>query len=195
MTEGAKGHSLPPRGDGTGPDHRLTSCLHQVAEGHAAAGHRFTYAIGRLTLWSPDAARVDGNGAETLATGNFRALAIANPALAPYGAAAQQTLRALGLLDELQQRIVMGQNIGQAHSMIATGNAELGLVALSYVLSPRNRASGSRWDVPIELYEPIRQDALLLARATDNRAARDFLDFLKSEEARLIIKQYGYAIE
>ncbi|MEX2124515.1 MAG: molybdate ABC transporter substrate-binding protein [Woeseia sp.] len=164
-------------------------------KGLAVAGSRFTYAVGRLTLWSPDAARIAADGAETLKLGDFRKLAIANPDLAPYGLAARETLEALGVYESLEDRIVMGENIGQAHAMVATGNADLGFVALSYVLSPRNRTTGSRWDVPQKLYTPIRQDAVLLPRAAENAAARDFLAWLQGEDARARIREFGYAVE
>lgn len=161
-------------------------------EGRAVAGSRFTYAVGRLTLWSPEAGRVAADGAETLRAAKFRSLALANPALAPYGEAARQTLEHLGLWKALEPKIVMGENIGQAHALVASGNAELGFVALSYVLSPRNDRPGSRWDVPTELYTPIRQDAVLLTRAADNPAAQAFLAFLKSRPARKLIESYSY---
>jgi molybdate transport system substrate-binding protein len=164
-------------------------------EGLAVAGSRFTYAVGRLTLWSPDPGRVAADGAETLRAGHFRKLAIANPDLAPYGEAARETLAALDLLEALGDRIVMGENIGQAYALVATGNAELGLVALSYVISPRNRMPGSRWEVPQELYTPIRQEAILLVRAADNVAARAFLEYLKSDGARAVIQSFGYGVE
>jgi molybdate transport system substrate-binding protein len=165
------------------------------AEGHAVSGTRFTYALGRLTLWSPDPQRVAADGAATLRAAQFRRLAMANPALAPYGAAARQTLEALGLAETLAPRIVLGENVAQAHAMVATGNAELGFVALSYVLSPRNPTPGSRWDVPIELYQPIRQDAVLLLRARDNPAAQAFLAFLASPAVRERLGGLGYGVE
>lgn len=165
------------------------------AESRAVAGSRFTYAVGRLTLWSPDAERISADGPATLHAGSFRRLAIANPDLAPYGAAARETLAALGLLGMLGPRIVRGENIGQAHALVATGNADLGFVALSSVLSPRNKQPGSRWDVPQDLYTPIRQDAVLLTRGAENAAARAFLDFLKTDEARVVIESFGYGID
>ena len=165
------------------------------AESHAVAGSRFTYAVGRLTLWSPDAEHVSVDGSATLRAGSFRKLAMANPDLAPYGAAARETLTALGLLDALQPRMVMGENIGQAHALVATGNADLGFVALSYVLSPRNKPPGSRWDVPEYLYTPIRQDAVLLKRGAGNAAARAFVEFLKTDEARAVIENFGYGVD
>jgi molybdate transport system substrate-binding protein len=155
----------------------------------------FTYAIGRLTLWSADPAVVAGDGAKTLREGDFRFLAIASPELAPYGLAAQQTLEALGLWDEVQAKIVRGENIAQAFQMVESGNAELGLVALSYVLSERNPKPGSRWDVPPDLHEPIRQDAILLAHGVANEAARAFLDFLATPEAREVIERFGYGVD
>lgn len=174
-------------------DRRRPELLEQ--EGRAVVGSRFTYAVGRLTLWSPDPARVATDGIETLRAGAFRRLAIAHPELAPYGAAARETLTALGLLDALGDRIVLGENIGQAHALVATGNAELGFVALSYVLSPRNRTPGSRWDVPRNLHAPIRQDAVLLVRSVDHAAARAFLDYLRSAEARAVLEGFGYGVE
>jgi molybdate transport system substrate-binding protein len=161
-------------------------------DGLAVAGSRFTYAVGRLTLWSREPERVGADGAATLRDGDFRLLAIANPALAPYGQAARQTLAGLGLWDRLERKIVRGESIGQAHAMVASGNAELGLVALSYVLSPRNATPGSRWEVPPDLHEPIRQDAVLLNRAAGNAAARGFLDYLRGDAARAVIETYGY---
>lgn len=164
------------------------------AEGDAVPGSRFTYALGRLTLWSADPAGVADN-LETLKTGDFDNLAIANPDLAPYGLAAKQTLQHYGLWDALSGKAVMGQNIGQTFSMVATGNAPLGFVARSHVLSSRNAQPGSRWDVPTEAYDPIRQDAVVLKRAADNPAALAFARFLRSDKARAVIERFGYAVE
>ncbi len=164
------------------------------AEGDAVPGSRFTYALGRLTLWSADPARVADN-LETLKAADLDHLAIANPDLAPYGLAAKQTLQHYGLWDELSGKIVMGQNIGQTFSMVATGNAPLGFVAKSYALSPRNAQPGSRWDVPAVAHDPIRQDAVILKRAAQNAAALAFVDFLRSDKARAVIERFGYAVE
>jgi len=164
-------------------------------DGSAVVGTRFSYAIGRIALWSPDPGRIGADGAKVLRDGDFRRLAMANPALAPYGVAARETLAALGLSARLEDRIVLGENIGQAHAMVATGNAELGFVALSYVLSPRNETPGSRWDVPQALYSPIRQDCVLLTRAADNVAAAAFVEWLRGDEARRVIERYGYGVE
>lgn len=163
--------------------------------GRAVPGTRFTYAVGRLTLWSRDPSRVAEDGGKTLAAGEFRALAIANPRLAPYGAAAIEVIEALGLLDTLQARLVVGENVGQAYSMVATGNAELGFIALSQVVHRTPVEAGSRWDVPADLYTPIRQDAVLLSRAESNTAATGFLRFLRGPEARRVILGSGYRTE
>jgi len=163
-----------------------------VEEGRAVAGTAVTYAVGRLTLWSADPGRIGGDGRAALEDAGLRFLAIANPELAPYGVAARQALTALGLWEAMQPKIVMGQNIGQTHAMVASGAAEIGFVALSAVLSPRTGNKGSRWDVPQELYAPIRQDGVLLNPGADNAAAKAFLDFLRSPEATEVIARFGY---
>lgn len=161
----------------------------------AVGGSRFTYAIGKLTLWSVDEGRIASDGQTALKASDVRHIAIANPDLAPYGVAARETLQSLGLWDTLRSKIVMGQNIGQTHSMVATGNAQLGFIALSAVLSPREKSKGSRWDVPQNLFTPIRQDAVLLTAGAKNEAAIAFIKFLKTPNARVVIERYGYGIE
>lgn len=163
--------------------------------GLAVDDTRFTYAVGRLVLWSPAADHIAQDGAAVLRRADFRKLAMANPALAPYGAAARETLEKLGLYERLRERIVVGENVGQAYAMVATGNAELGFVAMSQVVSPRHRVSGSRWDVPPEYYAAIRQDAVLLRRAANNAAAAALLGWLQTDEARTIIERFGYGVE
>ncbi|WP_409269103.1 molybdate ABC transporter substrate-binding protein [Massilia sp. BHUDP2] len=162
-------------------------------EGQAAPGTRFTYAIGKLVLWSARAGVVDAKG-EVLRTGDFRHLAIANPKTAPYGAAAVAVLKKLNLFDAVQARLVQGENIAQTHQFISTGNAQLGFVALSQVARDGRIAAGSGWIVPASLHEPIRQDALVLARGRGNPAAQALLDYLKSAKARAIIQSFGYAL-
>ena len=159
------------------------------AAGLTVPGSRRTYAVGRLLLWSPHPDRVAQDGVDTLRGGHFRKLAIANPDLAPYGAAARDAMRALGVYEGLKNRIVMGQHIGQAHALVATGNAELGFVALAQV---DDAVAGSRWEVPATLHAPIRQDLVLLRRAVRNAAAQAFLDFLVAPRARQIIAAHGY---
>jgi molybdate transport system substrate-binding protein len=163
--------------------------------GLAVEGTRFTYAIGRLSLWSREPGLIGESGEQVLRSGNIKHLAIANPKTAPYGQAAVQVMTRLGLWDRLQPLVVQGENIGQAFQFVASGNAELGFVALSQVLDPRNQSTGSRWDVPADLHDPLRQDAVLLAKGQGNPAARAFLEFLRSPQARLVIERYGYGLE
>jgi molybdate transport system substrate-binding protein len=160
-------------------------------QGAAVAASRFTYARGRIALWSPRDGYVIGPA--TLSRRDFRHLAMANPRTAPYGLAARQTLEALGRWKALQGRLVRGENIAQAHQYVASGNAELGLVALAQISGPNRPAQGSRWLVPERHHAPIRQQAVLLTRGAHNAAARAFLDFLRGPEATAIMHQYGYA--
>ena len=163
-------------------------------EGMAVAGSRFTYAIGALALWSARPGFVDDKGA-VLARGDFKHLALANPKLAPYGAAAMETLTKLGLTDKLQARIVQGEDIGQAYQFAATGNAELGFVALSQVMKDGRIASGSAWIVPSAMHAPIRQDAVILANGKGNAAAEALMKYLRSAKTTALIKSYGYVVE
>jgi molybdate transport system substrate-binding protein len=154
----------------------------------AVAGSAFTYAVGKLVLWSAKLP-VDEN---TLRAGRFTRLAIANPKLAPYGAAAQEALVKLGLWPGLQPRLVVGENIAQAFQFVASGNADLGFIAFSQISEGGSSRGGSYWPVPASLHAPIRQDAALLTRGSSNAAAREFLAFLRSEPARELIAGYGY---
>lgn len=158
-----------------------------VAEGFAVKGSRFTYATGRIVLYSIDPDRV--RGPEALTHNGVRKIAIANPSTAPYGAAAAVAMKALGVYDLLRGRIVQGNNIAQTYQFVATGNAELGFVALSQV-AEHNR--GSRWLVPHRLHPKIAQDAVLLNRGAGNEAALAFVAFLKSDDARAAIRTLGY---
>lgn len=160
-------------------------------EGQAVAGSRFTYAVGRLALWSAREGVVDAGG-KVLGTGAFRHLALANPRTAPYGAAALATLERLGLRDQLQARIVQGENIAQAWQFASTGNAELGFVAQSQVWRDGKFTSGSGWIVPAAMHAPIRQDAALLTRGRANPAAQALLQYLRSDQARAVIRSFGY---
>lgn len=164
-----------------------------VAEGLAVKGQTFTYATGKLVLWSSQPGLVDAQG-DVLRKGNFSHLSIANPKLAPYGAAAVETLKALGLYDGLTSKIVQGESIGQAHQFVSTGNAELGFVALSQVAPLDKPAAGSVWVVPAKLYTPILQDAALLARGADKAAAQALLSYLRGDAAKAVIKSYGYGL-
>ncbi len=159
----------------------------------AVPGTRFTYAIGKLVLWSAKPNFVDPAGA-VLRQGHFEHLAIANPKLAPYGAAAMQVLEALGLATSLAPKLVQGENIGQAAQFVASGSAELGFVALSQAAPPDLAPAGSYWLVPAALYAPLRQDAVLLQRAAASPAARAFLAYLKGAKAREVLRAYGYGL-
>lgn len=160
-----------------------------IADGLGVADSRFTYAVGKLVLWSKTAGFVTGE--DTLKSGAFAKLSIANPAAAPYGAAAIETLKALKLYDTIQPKIVQGNSIAQAFQFIDTGNAEIGFIALSQLA---NNTSGSRWLVPQNLYTPILQDAVLLKKGASNEAATAFMAFLKGPEARAIIEKFGYEV-
>ncbi|MCQ4265915.1 molybdate ABC transporter substrate-binding protein [Pseudomonas stutzeri] len=162
-------------------------------EGQGVTGSRFTYAIGSLVLWSAREGYVDPQG-RVLTDGDFRHLALANPKTAPYGAAALQTLEKLGLRERLQPRFVQGENIAQTHQFVASGNAELGFIALSQVVEDGRIARGSAWRVPADQHQPIRQDALLLQRGEHNPAARALLDYLRSASAVALIRAYGYEV-
>jgi molybdate transport system substrate-binding protein len=160
-------------------------------DGLAVAGTRRTYAVGRLALWSAKEGFVDATGA-VLGTGVFAHLAIANPKLAPYGAAAVASLRELGLLAAIEPRLVQGENIAQAFQFVASGNAELGFVALSQVWRDGRFTSGSGWVVPDELHEPLGQDAVLLAKGAERPAARALLAFLHGGQATAVMRSFGY---
>lgn len=165
------------------------------ARGQALPESRFVYALGRLALFSAQPGRVEGP--EALESPELQHLAIANPELAPYGAAARAVMRQLGLWARLQPRLVRGQDIGQTFQFVATGNAELGFVARSQLVDRRGgagsgRRDGSSWLVPTHLHPPIEQAAVLLERGRDNPAGRAFLVFLRSETARAVIDAAGY---
>ena len=164
-----------------------------VSEGKAVATSLMPYALGSLVLWSADESTVDAEG-KVLASGNFAHLAIANPKLAPYGAAAMQTMDKLGLTEKLQPKLVMGENIGQTYQFVHTGNAQLGFVALSQVMKDGKITKGSAWRVPAEMHTPIRQDAVVLERGKANPAAAALVTYLKSDAARAVIRSYGYGI-
>jgi molybdate transport system substrate-binding protein len=162
-----------------------------IAEGHAVAGSQVTYAIGRLVLWSAQPGFVDDQGA-VLASPKVNKVAIANPKVAPYGAAALQVLKARGLADALTPRLVTAESIAQAFQFASTGNAEVGFVALSQVAVPGRPATGSYWLVPPNLYGEIRQDAVLLKPGEQNPAAAALLAYLKTAAAKDVIKSFGY---
>ena len=163
------------------------------AEGQVVAKSRFTYAVGRLVLWSAKANYVDANGA-VLKTGDFKHLAIANPKTAPYGAAAVAVIDKLDLSARLQPRLVQGENIAQAFQFASTGNAELGFVAQAQVWRDGKFTAGSGWIVPATMHAPIRQDAALLTKGAKNPAAQALLDYLRTDKAKALIRAYGYEV-
>lgn len=163
-----------------------------VEAGIAVEGSAFVYATGRLCLWTPEASVPPAELERRLHEGDFDRIVIANPGLAPYGAAARDALRELGLWERYRERIVLGENVGQAFAQVATGNTELGFVALAQARADGRDPAGSCWLVPAHLHAPIRQAAVLLGRAADDPAARRFLDFLRSPAARDLIAAAGY---
>lgn len=157
-------------------------------DGLAVPGSRFTYAIGRLVLYSITPGLIDAKGG-VLRRGTFAHIAIADPAAAPYGAAAEQAMRKLGVYPALAPKLVKGSSITQAYQFVATGAAELGFVAASQVIAV---SGGSRWPVPKTLHAPIDQQVVLLRTGAKNPAALAFIRFLKTPKAIAIIRHYGY---
>ena len=160
-------------------------------EGFGVAGSRFTYARGRLVLWSKQAGRVDGQG-EVLRSDAIQRLAVADPKLSPYGAAAVETLTYMGLLNGVRSKIVQAENVAQTYQFVATENASLGFVALSQVFANGQLNQGSAWIVPARMHAPILQDAVLLTRGQTNAAALDLMRYLRSEPAVAVIRAHGY---
>ena len=163
-----------------------------IKENAAVAGTQFTYAIGKLVLWSAKPGGVDGAG-EVLKKGGFDHIALANPKLAPYGAAGVETMKARGVYDALQSKVVTADNITQTYQFISSGNAQLGFVALSQVLKD-GKIEGSAWLVSANLYQPIRQDAVILEKGRGKPAADALLKYLRGDKARAIIKSFGYEL-
>ena len=167
-------------------------------EGVAVAGTRFTYATGRLALWSKQPNLVDDKG-EVLRSPNLDKLgihkiAMANPKLAPYGAAAMEVIHKLGVQASVTPKLVQGESIGQTYQFVSTENAQLGFVALSQISFDGRIAQGSAWVVPQDLHTPLKQDAVLLNAGKDNAAAHALLKYLQADKAKSIIRQYGYAL-
>lgn len=160
------------------------------SDGLGVPGSRFTYAVGRLVLYSAQAGLVD-NGGKVLSTDRFDKLSIADPTAAPYGAAAVEVMHKLGVYARLEPKLVKGSSLTQAYQFVSTGAAEIGFVALSQVIK---QTGGSRWLVPARLHKPIAQQAILLRTGARNPAAMAFMKFMKGPQARAIIKSYGYEI-
>jgi molybdate transport system substrate-binding protein len=162
--------------------------------GDAIEGTRFTYAVGRLVLWSSESQRVGADGEAALRAADVRKIAIANPKTAPYGRAADQAIRRLGLWDALEPRLVFGENVGQTLRFVEGGAAQLGFIAQSQAQDPRLAGRGSAWVVPDSLYDPLRQDAVLLVHGKSNDAARALLAFLRDREALAVLERFGYGL-
>jgi len=178
------------------PFHVFLSADHQAptrlqSEGLAVARSQFTYAVGRLVLWSRQPGLVDAQG-EVLRTGTFDKIAVANPKIAPYGAAAMEAMARQGVLEQLRPRFVQGDSIAQTYQFVATGNAQLGFVALSQVMNDGRMGPGSAWIVPATLHTPLQQDAVLLMAGQDNPAAHALLQFLQGAKAASILRTFGY---
>lgn len=164
-----------------------------VASGLAVAGSQFTYALGRLVLWSTNPSLID-NSPEIIRRGDFRILAIANSLLAPYGEAAVEVLQKLGVFDEVAAKLVRGENIAQTFQFVKTGSADLGFIALAQLRDTGLAVSGSQWPVPETMHRPIRQDAVLLTSAAEKKAALALMRFLQSDQIRQVIAASGYLL-
>ncbi|MFM2006025.1 MAG: hypothetical protein RLZZ09_1680 [Pseudomonadota bacterium] len=164
------------------------------AEGLAVPGTRFTYAVGKLVLWSPRPNTVDREG-KVLRKGSFAHISLGNPKTVPYGQAAVEVLRHLGLYEALEPKFVLGENVAHAQQFVDSGNAELGFVAQSGVYKDGRLTGGSVWWIPDILYTPIRQDAVLLKKGQNNAAARALLDYLRQPPAKAIMTSLGYGVE
>lgn len=163
-------------------------------QGHAVAATRFTYAIGRLALWSADQHRIKGDCGDILQGLGFQRLAIANPRVAPYGQQARNVLDNLAIYDTVAERLIVGENVGQAFRFVSSKNAQLGIVSLSQIKDPRNPIAGSHCLIAADLHEPLEQQAIVLQRARNKALATAFMQFLASQDARDLIRRYGYII-
>jgi molybdate transport system substrate-binding protein len=165
-----------------------------MQEGRAVFGTQYSYAFGKITLWSPIPNVISESVKSTLLKNKFSHIAIANPTTSPYGKAALQTLEKIGQWERLKPLVVQGENIGQTFQFVFSENAELGFVALSQVLDPKNNQKGKRVEIPSEYYDPIKQDIVILTRGKNNNGAMALWQFLKGDQAKRIIKKYGYEL-
>lgn len=162
-----------------------------IEDNLAVSGSLYTYTTGTLVLWSATIGMVDQNG-QVLRKGKFNHLALANPKFAPYGVAAAQVLKHLEYDELLQTKLVQGANIAQTFQFVQSGNAELGFISLSQIMAIEPHKRGYFWAVPTDLYDPIHQGAVLLAKGKNNKPAIDFLHFLQGKQAQKIMRNYGY---
>lgn len=162
-------------------------------EGLGVAGSRFTYSVGKLVLWSKKPGFVDAKG-EVLRSGRFEKIAMTNPKLSPYGAAAMQVLDKMGLRERIAPRMVEGANIAQVFQFAHSENAQLGFIALSQVYENGKIKEGSAWVVPSSLHDPIKQDAILLNPGKGNAAAIALLQYLQADKTKAVIRSFGYEL-
>jgi molybdate transport system substrate-binding protein len=164
-------------------------------EGLAAPGSTYLYAIGKIVLWTRKDSRVDVNmGFASLRDPAVKKIAIANPAHAPYGRAAEEALRKSGVYDAVKDRLVLGENISQTAEFVESGNADAGIIALSLVLSPTMKDKGRAWNIPDNLYAPIQQGAVAVRAAANPQGARQFLDYIKMPATAALLKRYGFVL-
>ena len=167
-----------------------------IAEGLASKDALYRYAVGRLVLWVPDDSPLDLSklGMKALLDPSVKKVAIANPAHAPYGHAAEAALRHFGIYDQISSRLVLGENVSQAAQFVESGNAEAGLIALSHALAPALKGKGRYWTVPLDAYPTLNQAAVVLSRSKQQDAARRFLEFLRTPEAISLLSSYGFSL-
>jgi len=163
--------------------------------GLAEPGTLYRYAVGKIVLWAPNNSKLDvAKGIDVLLDPSIKRIAIANPAHAPYGRAAEQALKKAGMYDRIKDKLVLGENISQTAQFIQTGNADIGIIAQSLAVAPTMKTKGRFVEVPGQLYSPIEQGVIILKSSSHKRAARQFLDYLKRPAVRQIMNKYGFAI-
>jgi len=167
-----------------------------IKDGLASKDTLYRYAVGRLVLWIPNDSPLvlSELGIHALLDPSIKKIAIANPATAPYGRAAEATLRHYGIYDKVSSRLVVGENIAQAAQFVESGNAQAGLIALSHALAPALKDRGRYWRVPLDAYPTLNQAAVVLTRSKQPDAARNFLDFLRTPEATSLLTSYGFSL-
>ena len=167
-----------------------------IDEGLASGTTLYRYAVGRLVLWVPSDSTLDLSklGIKALLDPSVKKIAIANPTTAPYGRAAAGTLRHFGIYDQVADRLVIGENISQAAQFVESGNAQAGLIALSHALSPALKSKGRYWAVPLDSYPTLNQAAVVLSKSKQQRAAREFLEFVRGPEVTALLASYGFSL-
>jgi molybdate transport system substrate-binding protein len=165
-----------------------------AAGGLAVAPTLWVYGTGRIVLWVPSGSPVNLGrmGMKALLDPSVAKIAIANPAHAPYGRAAKSALENLKLYDQVRDKLVLGENISQTAQFVESGNAQIGILALSLALAPTLKDKGTYWEIPADSYPPIEQAAIIPTAATDKTLARAFLDYVRTPEAQAILHEYGF---